>query len=347
MSQLANILRYERAGSAEKRKLLSNSQFVKALESTSCFWNKDLDKFEADQRQVPKRLSGYKALVQTEADAINDSTLVQEEVYNTIIEGTIPFRIARQVFPVINAKSYSMRLVKGENSGYASRVSEIGAPGIHTIAYTKQDIPVEDYADRPVISKDLIDDALFDVVAEELRNAGARMENAINRECLDKVLNGANKITTNTSNPTGTHIAVSDLALAVKNPKKYNYMPDILVTHPTAEGWLLTDSNLAYSAYMGSSSPLVTGTVPTLMGLSPITCTATDSATPTWDDTTAGSDVTAFGFSKANFGKIIMRQDIEVTEYDDPIHNLMGIVLRMRFGFDVLKEKSGFAIYHK
>jgi len=347
MSQLANILRYNFAGSAEKRKMLSNAQFVKALESVSCFWNKDLEKFESDQKQVPKRLSGYKALVQTEADAINDSTLVQEEVYNTIIEGTVPFRIARKVFPVVNANSYSMRFVKGEDTGYASKVSEIGAPGIHTIAYTKQDIAIDDYADRPVISKDLIDDGLFDVIAEELRNAGARMENAINRECLDKILNGTNKITTNVIDPTGTHIAVSDLAIAAKKIKKQNFMPDILVTHPTAEGWLLTDSNLAYSAYMGSSSPLTTGTVPLLMGLSPITCTATDSATPTWDDTTAASNVTAIAFSKAKFAKLVMRQDIEVTEYDDPIHNLMGIVLRMRFGFDVIKEKAGCSIRHK
>jgi len=347
MAQIANILRYNFAGNSEKRKLLANSQFVKALESTSCYWNNDLDKFESDTSKVPKRLSGYKALVQTEADAINDSTLVQEEVYREIIEGTIPFRIARQVFRTINAKTYSMRFVKGEDSGYASKVSEIGAPGIHTQAYTKQDVVIDDYADRPVISKDLIDDGLFDVIAEELRNAGARMENAINRECLDKLLNGANKITTNTLDPEGTHIAVSDIPLATRKIKKQNFNPDIIVTHPTAEGYLLQDSNLAYVAYMGQAGPLTLGKVPKLMGCVPYTCTATDSATPTWDDTTAASDVTAMVFAKKDIGALVIREDINVTEYDDPIHNLIGIVLRMRFGFGVFKEKSGAVIRHK
>jgi len=173
------------------------------------------------------------------------------------------------------------------------------------------------------------------------------MENAINRECLDKILNGGNKITTNTQSPEGSHMAVSDIALAAKKVKKQNFMPDILLTHPTAEGYLLQDSNLAYVAYAGQSSPLTLGTVPKLMGLIPHTCTATDTADPTWDDTTAASDVTGIVFSKANLGKILMRKDIEVTQYDDPIHDLVGMVLRMRFGFDVIKEKSGCIIYHK
>lgn len=347
MSKLPNILRYALAGDLEKRKLLSNARFAKELEETGCYWKEDLDKVGRVKNHMPKRLSGYKALIQTEADAINDSTLVQEEVYNTIIEGTIPFRIARRVFPVVSAKTYSMRFVKGEDTGYAVKVAEAGGAPIHTNAYSKQDITVDKYMDRPVITNELIDDGLFDVIAGELKNAGARMENAINRECLDKILNGNNKISTNTLNPEGTHIAVSDIALAAKKIKKQNFMPDIIVTHPTAEGYLLQDSNLAYVAYMGQAGPLTLGTVPKLMGLTPYTCTATDLASPTWDDTTAGSDVTAFAFSKEHFGKILMRNDIEVTEYDDPIHDLMGIVLKMRFGFDVLKEKSGCIIYHK
>jgi len=348
MGQIANILRYNFAGNNEKRKLLANSQFVQALEGTGCYWKEDLDKFEADTSIVPKRLSGYKALVQTEQDAINNSTLVQEEVYREIIEGAKPFIVARQVLKTIHGKSYSMRFVKGEDPGYASKVSEIGAPGIHTNAYTKQDITIDDWADRPVISQDLIDDGLFDVVAGELQNAGARMENAINRECLDKILNQTGAITTNTMSPEGTHLAVTDLSRASKLIKKQNFMPDILLTHPTAEGYLLQDSNLAYTAYMGTSSPLVTGTVPKLMGLTPYTCTATDRASlPTWDDTTAGSDVTAIAFSKKDLGALVIREDINIKQYDDPIHNLVGIVLRMRFGFGVFKEKSGAIIYHK
>lgn len=347
MSQLANILRYHFAGANDKDALRKDSRFVKALESTGCWMKDDIEKAKHEHGFVPTRLNGYKALIQTEADAVNNSTLVQEEVMNTIVEGTEPFRVFRQALPIINAKSYSMRILKGETGTYADQVAEAGAIPIHTQAYTKQDISIERFGTRPVITKQLIEDGLFDVVEAELRKAGARMENALNRFVLDKILNGTHKITTNSLNPAGTHISVSDIARAAKMVKKYNYLPDTLLTHPTAEGYLLQDSNLAYVAYAGTPGPLTTGVVPKLMGLTPYTCTATDSASPTWDDTTAGSDVTAIVYSKADLGLILMRQDLSVEQYDDPIHDLMGISCLMRFGADVVNETSGTIIYHK
>jgi hypothetical protein len=147
--------------------------------------------------------------------------------------------------------------------------------------------------------------------------------------------------------PAGTHISVSDLALAVSKIKKQNYFPDTLVIHPTAEAYLLQDSNLAYISFAGQTSSLNQGKVPTLMGLRPYSTSVTDSSNPTWDDTTAGSDVTAMVFSKNDLATICMRRDITVEQYDDPIHDLIGISCTMRYGTDVLRENAGCIIYHK
>jgi HK97 family phage major capsid protein len=236
----------------------------------------------------------------------------------------------------------------GENGTYADEVSEAGAIPIDTQTYSKVDIAIKKYGTRPVITNELIEDSQFDVVAMELKKAGARMENKLNRVVLNAMINGTRCISTNTMNPAGTHIAVSDIALAAKKVKKYNWMPDTLVTHPTAEAYLLQDSNLVYAAYAGSTTPLLTGNIPKIMGLTPYTCTATDKATgPVWDDTTAGSDIYALVFSKADFAMIRMRKDLTVTDYDDPIHDLVGISCYMRYGADVINEKSACAIYYK
>lgn len=339
------LLEYGFAGNAKRKELSNKEYFKKGLEGVTC---RSPNQYKSFGLENPyERMDGYKALIQSEADAINDSTLVQEEVYKTIIQGTEPVRCMREVIPVVNTGTYSVRFVKGEDASYADKVAEGAAIPIDTEKFTKQDITVDKYGTRPVITNELIDDGLFDIVGQELMKAGERMENRLNREVLNKILNGTNKITTNTQNPEGTHIAVSDLALAVAKIKKQNFIPDYIVTHPTAEGYLLQDSNLAYVSYAGQSSSLTGGTVPKLMGLTPRTCTATDSSSPTWDDTTAGSDVTAFAFSKKDLATIVMRNDISIERYEDPIHDLVGISLLMRYGTDVLKEKAGCIIYHK
>jgi HK97 family phage major capsid protein len=346
VTPLKSILKYGFAGNSERTEMKSKEWFKKSLEGKTCSIPHQYKAFGLEHPY--DRVDAYKALLQSEADAITDSTLVQEEIYGTVVAGAEPFRCMREVVPMTTAESYSTRVVMGESGTYAEEVSEAGAIPIDTQAYSKVDIAIKKYGTRPVITNELIDDSQFDIVEMELKKAGARMENCLNRVVLNKILNGTRAISTNTMNPAGTHIAVSDVALASKKVKKANWMPDILVTHPTAEGYLLQDSNLVYAAYAGSTTPLITGNVPKIMGLTPYTCTATDKATgPVWDDTTAGSDVTAIVLSKADLAMIRMRKDLTISEYDDPIHDLMGISLYMRFGAEVINETSGCIIYHK
>jgi hypothetical protein len=172
------------------------------------------------------------------------------------------------------------------------------------------------------------------------------MENQFNRIVLNEVLDN---VTTNTHNPDGAHIAVSDIARARSMILKANWPGvDTLVTHPTAEGYLLQDSNLVYASYAGTTSPLYSGKLITIMGCTPHSCTVTEQTTgPVWEDATAGADVTALVLSSADLGVIRMRQDLKVENYDDPIHDLVGISLTMRYGVKVVNETACTKIYHK
>jgi HK97 family phage major capsid protein len=324
MSKLTKLLEYGFAGNSERSKMMSKESFKKTIGEAA-----------------------YKTLLQSENTAITESTLVQEEVYKTIVEGAEPAKCMREVVPIINTKTYSVRFVKGQTGTYATNIAEGAKIDIDTQEFTKQDITINKIGTRPLITNELIEDSLFDIVELELKKAGNRLENKLNRDVLYQILQGTNKISTSTMNPAGTHISVSDIALAVSKVKKQNYMPDILLVHPTAEAYLLQDSNLAYVSFAGQSSSLNQGKVPTIMGLRPYYCTATDAASPVWDDTTAGSDVTAIVFSKNDLATICMRRDITVEQYDDPIHDLMGISCTMRYGTDVLRENAGCVIYHK
>ena len=322
MSKLTKLLEYGFAGNNEKSRLMNKESFKKTIGDEA-----------------------YKTLLQSENYAITNSTLVQEEIYKTVIEGAEPFKCMREVVPTVNTNSYSVRFVKGEAGTYADQIAEGGKIPIDTQTYSKTDITINKYGTRPLITNELIEDALFDVVELELKKAGARLENKLNRVILAALLAG---ISTNTLSPAGAHLQVSDIALAISKIKKNNYLPNIIVTHPTAEAYLLQDSNLAYVSYAGSPGALRQGDVGAkLMGLKPYTCTATDAASPTWDDTTAASDVTALVLSKEDIGALCMRRDLTIEQYDDPIHDLIGMSLTMRYGFGVLRETAGCKIYHK
>ena len=322
MSKLTKLLEYGFAGNSERKRIMNKEAFKKTIGDKA-----------------------YKTLLQSENYAITNSTLVQEEIYNTVIEGAEPFKCMREVVPTVNTNSYSVRFVKGEAGTYADKVAEGAAIDIDTQTYSKTDITIEKYGTRPLITNELIEDALFDVVELELKKAGARMENKLNRVILSALLSG---ISTNTMSPGGAHIQVSDIALAISKIKKQNYLPNILITHPTAEAYLLQDSNLAYVSYAGSPGALRQGDVGAkVMGLKPYTCTATDAASPTWDDTTPASDVTAMVLSKEDIAALCMRRDLSIEQYDDPIHDLIGMSLTMRYGFGVLQETAGCLIYHK
>jgi HK97 family phage major capsid protein len=324
MSKLTKLLEFGFAGNAEQSRMLKKESFKNIL-------GKD-----------------DHALLQSDRTAISDSTLVQEEVYKTVLEGTEPVKCMREVVPIINTDSYSVRFVKGESGTYANKIAEGAKIEIDTQEYSKQDITIDKYGVRPLITNELIEDALFDVVELELKKAGARMENCLNRQVLYQMVQGTYKFDANTVNPAGTHIAISDIAQIVGAIKKDDYLPDTLILHPTAEAYLLQDSNLAYVSYAGGPGALRQGDVGgTIMGLKPYVCTATDASSPTWDDTTAGTDVTALVFSKKDAAVICMRRDLTIEQYDDPIHDLIGIALTMRFGTDVLQENAGGSIYHK
>ena len=325
VSKLSKLLEYQVARPSIRQKLLGKNSFKKAVGEDT-----------------------LKTLLQTENQAISDSTLVQEEVYNTVIAGAEPFRCLREVTPVVNTGTYSVRFVKGEAGTYAGKIAEGSNIDIDVQTYSKQDITIDKWGTRPVITNELIEDCLFDIVDLELKKAGARMENALNRQVLYQMIAGTYAVSTNSVDPgASTKMRVAHLAQAIAKVKGQNYMPDILMTHPHAEGSLLEDSNIVYNAYMGSSGPLSTGNIPRLMSLTPYTCTVTEQATPTWDNTDAGSDIQALVFSKADFATICMRRDISIEDYKDPIHDLVGMAITMRFGTDVLQEKAACKILYR
>jgi len=322
MSKLTKLLEIYFAGNAERSRILDKSSTKRV------FSDKEM-----------------KALLQSDSSV--STTLIQEEVYKTISEGAEPWRVFRDILPIIKTDSYSVRIVKGEVGTYAEQLAEGAKVPIDTQVYTKEDIVISKIGTRPLITNELIEDGLFDVVELELRKAGARMENKLNRDCLLEILTDTTAGTSDVD-PEGLHAAVTDLAKGRADVASNNYMPDTLITHPTLEGWLLQDSNLVYAAWAGQSNTLATGNIPKLLGLTPHTCSVTTgSAGHVWSGTDAANTYNGIIFDKAAHTYLAMRRDLTVEEYDDPIHDIVGIACTMRYGVATIQAASGVLLLAK
>jgi hypothetical protein len=291
-----------------------------------------------------------KALLKAE-NATDGAYLIQEEVYNTVIEGAEPVKCFRNILPVINVGTSSIRVVIGESGTYAPEVPEGGVIPIETQEYSKVDIPVLKYGCRPLVTNELIEDGLWDIVEMEVRKTGLRLENRLNRECLKRLLHSTNGFTTTATNcDAASAFTVADLADARTAVMQENFMPDTLVLSPIHEGFLFKDSNLVYANRAGTDVPLKNGQLlSTILGLKPFVCSATTGAStvsataPEWGTATdsAGYYASMVFDSTAPPAMIAMRRDIQVEQYDDPIHDLIGVSCTMRFGVRTIHAKAG------
>jgi len=322
MSKLTKLLELGYAGNAERTRILNKP-------STKKYFN---------ERE-------FKALLQSEA--AQTANLVQEEVYKTISEGAEPWKVFRDILPIIKTESYSVRIVKGEVGTYAEDLAEGSKVPIDDQIYTKEDIVIKKTGTRPLITNELIEDGLFDVVELELKKAGARMENKLNRDCLLEILTDTTAGTSDVD-PVTSAVSVTDLAKARADVAGNNYMPDTMITHPSAEGQLLQDSNLVYASWAGTSSTLTSGNLPKILGLTPHTCSVTTGSTGHyWDGTDSANHYNIIIFDKAAHTYLAMRRDLTTEEYEDPIHDIVGIACTMRYGVATIQAGSGVLVLSK
>ncbi len=324
------LAKFGYAGNQERKRMLNSMRFKKTV----------LDQIPNDEYHKKQ-----KELLKSEG--IEETTLLQEAVYDTIVEGGKPFKCFREILPIAKKDGYQIRVTYSSGSSYAKEIPE-GAPfEVETSKLKKQDINIKKYGVRPLITNELIEDGLWDIVEWELKNAGQALENRFNRECLTTILKGSLPET----DAAGSGLSVTYVAQGINTVKKNGFIPDTLVMHPTAEMKMLSDTNIIYANYWGSAGPLQEYKVPKIGGLKPYVCSVTAggddayttaaASTPMWIDADAAYKYDALIFDSSKLAMVGMRRDYTVEKYEDPIHDMVGINASMRFGVAVIHEGAG------
>jgi hypothetical protein len=261
-------------------------------------------------------------------EGLEATNLIPAEVYATVIEGSEPAKCMRNVLPIYRMPGPVMTIPYGETGSYASIVGEGAEVPVSTETLSVGTLTAVKYGERPLISREMVADAKFDVIANEIRKAGYKIENALNREALSVVLESSG--TAADCNNAGTAAAwLAGTATAVGGLIGKGFTPTDIIWYPTGYGAILS-AFTALSTGTGDQAT-ATGLVPSLFGCRNHICGIADSSsTYTWGYGT-NDYIGGLVIDRNAAGAIGMREDIAVEQYSDPVRDLVGMKVTARF----------------
>lgn len=315
----------ERLGSRQRRALLSRIPAEMGSSKIDDFMSSDptADRYQARQ------------LLLTEA--IESTSIVQEQVLRTVIAGAEKFQIIRDAGVAWYAtKSNALRVPLGETKRNADIIAESAEIKGRTQDYEPRDFSIVKYGSRPDVSFEMIEDGMVDVVAEEIFYAGAAVENRLNYEAFTALATNAGKSTTTTGCGTdGTALSVlREAKKQIKGSRTTGgFMADTVLMTSDFEEDLLLNNNLAYASYAGGSEAIRSGTLPTrLLGMKWM---VSDNGSPTVDGSNpweygSNNDVGAIVMEAKRGCGVAMRRDRTVKKFEDITRELQTITVTMR-----------------
>lgn len=269
---------------------------------------------------------------------IESTTLVQTEFHDTVIAGAKYATCMRQAVPVFRAKGPTYRAtIKESNAAttaYASVVSEGADIPVRTQDYSYVDITVRKIGERPLITSELIEDGKFDVVAMEVENTGIRCENKLNYDTFDSMLENSG----DEHDSAGSNLGTKAIASAAGVVKAKGFNPDTVVMHPELETLVIRD--FVPGNYYGSETVQNTGRIPQLLGLRAFTWGGTSSGTTYTYDYDSDGDMGGIVYDSKAAGCIAMARDLTVEKYNDPVKDLLGCTVTMRYGGSYLQANA-------
>ena len=271
--------------------------------------------------------------------AIESTTLLQTEMHATVLEGAEPWKCMRQACTVLPMKANTLTIPVGEVGSYAPEVAEGAEIPISDQDYTAVTLTAKKYGVRPMITDEMVADALYPVMEMEIRKAGAKLENTLNQIALTNLIDNTSA---NEHDASGSNLGIKAIATAIKLVKADGFIPDRIVLHPDAEALIMAE--YIPTGYVGAEAAQ-SGKLPNLLGLSPFITNVADASSETWEYNSDG-DIGMVVFDSNNSTVIGERQGITVKRYEDIIRQIQGGTVSARWAVGTLQANAGARIMY-
>ena len=275
------------------------------------------------------------------SEEMDKGILIKKEVQKTIIDAMKPHLVMRSALPTAKVSKPWIRIPYVRDAGkmFAPVVKEgQEIPTIDPEKLDYKDFTVEKHGFRPLITREMVEDSEYDVVARELRRVGEMLENTVNKEALEVLMKDADHL--NDCVTRTDIVTVRDIADCVFKVRNKGYVPDTMVLSPRAESDLLTDVHFLSAPYRDETA-LREGKFGTrLLGLRIYTTNVPASFGANDFGGNKSMDPVALIYDKDQAASIMMREELRVTRYDDPIRDIVGMTCENRFGVRVIQAES-------
>ncbi len=326
MSKLTKMLEYAYAGNTERKQLLNKESFKTTV----------LDNISKVDKELLLN------------EGMESTTLLQSQVYNTIIEGAQPVQIVRNIFPIIQANTNQIRITMENGAlGKATNVAEGAAIPINTENFTTKNITIKKIGVRPIITNELIEDGLWDMVEFELRRAGEKLEHKLNYDVINEAVDAATYTTMGKTDANGT-CTLAQLITAIQGIHNKDYFPTDLILTPTAYADMIGETGLLTASAAGDNKALRDYEIGKVFGLnaSMLTIDGSTDQTYDWNNGYNATEEVGALICDPSYCMIGMRRDITIEQYDDPIHDLVGIAGTMRYGVKTVQPEKAHILYY-
>jgi HK97 family phage major capsid protein len=280
-------------------------------------------------------------------EAIESTSIIQEQVQRTVLAGAEKMKIIRTVgASMYNPTSNALRVPLGATQNNANEVSEGAEIKDLTQDYDKRDFAIKKYGVKPRISFEMVEDGLIDTVAEEIFYSGASLENRLNYNALTELCTAA-KAASNVTTLAGASTAGGGLAIMKKAAslvKADGFFPDTIIMNSAFEADLMSAGNLSQAMQFGNNSVIVGGNIPKrLYGMNTFVtdngnATVVDGTNPwAWTDS---NDVGALIMEAKRGCGIAIRRDVTIKKFSDIVRELETITATMRFDVQAMHTSA-------
>ena len=256
-------------------------------------------------------------------------TLFRDQIADVVAEGAQRRQMARDGSFIVNADTTQGDITVAEDREYAYSSGSGGLAEGGIIPDEREDHSTVAWDCEKVgvgarVTDEMIRHARVDIIERQIAWVGAVTENDINRIWINELVDGANA----NHDTTGSNQGVSAANSAITEVDKNDFVADAMVSHPELREQLFDDSNLVYVNRSGSDDELRARELDgPLMGVThyPMNDAAYDSSTNTWG---YGGDELGGVVYQQDHMWLIIEQDVEVKDYEDPIRDLQGVNAR-------------------
>jgi len=295
---------------------------VKRLEEklNTTFSGKPISLMQAELR---RKIGSFLENNRLQEILLSDASQATAKVLDTVWEAAKPNLIGRELTVVIAQDVPSIKVPKAKLSK-AYEVAEGAEIPVGTEDYDSVTLTPKKYGVRPLISREMVEDAEWDVIEYQLAEAGRAMADLETEKIITQMISDAgNSVAAATS---GT-LAYTDVVDILKECLVDNFTPDVLVIHPTELADLLKDTAIQKAMEWGGPPVAPSGAVTKLLGMRVLVSTKVTSGT-------------ALAVDSKHAGVLFIRRDITAEDYEDPVKDLAGVAITARWAYATLRADA-------